>query len=231
MGNSFKYFMATTVAFVMAAAVWEDSRHPDLEASIQVRPFRYSIDTSKPLAQLQNVPGVRNTATPGITLGAVVTNLVYRVQASTTLSGRHTLDISVGYRPATMYVAQEMTRDRCAHRHVLEHESEHVNIFEQEMSRWQAELRQKLAQPGVQAYSAAQLEVAASRWVRDLDERLYARHRLLDNPDEYARNQTVCNGNVRRLAYGEPIVSQSDHLQLQTVTIVGRSLKKRPAAL
>lgn len=217
--------MAATAAILVGAMVWTDAQRPDLEVDITVRPFRYVIDTETTLSALQQKQGVRSSTSKGTTLGAVRTNVHYYVRASTTLTGRRELRILVGYRPATVFIANEMTWEKCSYKHVLEHESEHVRIFEEEVGHWKAELTRLTQAPAVQNFDAAQLQYAAERWIRDLDRRVHARHAQLDNPAEYAKNLTACGGNIVRLAQGLKPVAVPQ-VALQPVTIVGKALRK-----
>jgi hypothetical protein len=114
-------------------------------------------------------------------VGAVVTTATARIDGCT---------VTVGWRDTTLYVIRELKRNQCAFDHVLEHEEEHIRIYRRARETLEARIREAAKTLSLQ--EAAEREVLAVR----------AAHRAHDSPEEYAKNDTACNGRVRRLAYG-----------------------------
>lgn len=116
--------------------------------------------------------------------------------------GCGTLNITVGYTQARVYVARELNRDACARGHVLAHERHHVALYRRALltlaERTQARLAPlvagltgpELTPDDVGMLLEAAMEEAAT---------VMPEHAAFDSDSEYQRNLTACNGAIARL--------------------------------
>lgn len=142
------------------------------DIQINVLPFEVQTDLHHSFRDLQEI---------GVNAGEV--GLV-RTRASVRVDG---CTATVGWKDPVLYVASELKRDQCAFAHVLEHEQEHVRIYQQAAAVLDERIR-VLARdrPLFDASVDAVTEVRAAHAAHDSDE-------------EYARNLTACNGQIARL--------------------------------
>lgn len=154
------------IAFNVASACNADEIH------INVLPFDVQTDFDHTYKQLQEI-GVN-----GGEVGLVKTNAFVRVDGCTA---------TVGWKAPVLYVASELQRDQCAFNHVLEHEQEHVRIYQQAAATLEDRVR---ASARVKPLFEASVDAVTA---------VRAAHAAHDSDEEYSRNATACNGQVARL--------------------------------
>lgn len=121
--------------------------------------------------------------------------------------------IEVVFKPGTqtVNVAREFRPETCGYRHILDHEHRHVQANRAHIAatarQMELELRKSFGNtvfyadtPGVLEQRLA--ESLKTGWITYLDSLLAsgkAAHRQIDSPEEYARNNTVCGGEIARI--------------------------------
>lgn len=143
------------------------------------------VDTTKPAAELTKI-GAR-AGHSGTQLGHVVVETTLAVKPQTTCQG---LVVRLDYSKPVLRVASEIPPGSCAFARVMNHEQTHVRIH-RDIARQFRELDYPWSSGG---NSAAILTFAK----QELD-RLMQAQVLFDSPEEYARNLSVCNGEIVRL--------------------------------
>ena len=123
----------------------------------------------------------------GVQLGHVVVETKLAVVPQTTCRG---LIVRLDYIKPVLRVAKEIPPGGCAYARVINHEQTHVRIH-REIAREFSELDYPW-KPG--GNSAAILTFAK----QELDRLMQAQARF-DSPEEYARNHSVCGGDIARL--------------------------------
>jgi hypothetical protein len=116
--------------------------------------------------------------------------------------GCGTLNITVGYTHAKVYVARELERNACAREHVLAHERHHVALYRRALltlaERTHAKLAPLVARISPTAITPEDvdmlLEVAMEEAATVMPE-----HAAFDSDEEYARNLSACDGAISRL--------------------------------
>lgn len=154
---------AAMLALPLAAAAACES------VNVVVEPFVVQHDYTKTYRQINALAGDAGV------LGMLRMSIEYSVQGC---------DVVVGYRGATLYVASELTRNRCAFEHVLEHEQGHVAIYERHIATLAARIKARKSAPDL--FEAVQAEALSPE----------AENRAHDSPEEYARNKTACFGKI-----------------------------------
>lgn len=145
---------------------------------IEALPFAPAVDTSLSHDQLTALGGGDPLA------GAVV---AWRsVQLSDDGCTLH-----AGWERPVIYIAAELTRNRCAYDHVLTHELEHVRIYTAALQLLPLRIRTLMHQ-GHTAQAAAEQALVEVR----------AQHAAHDNPDELATNRTACRRRIPVLLAG-----------------------------
>lgn len=153
-------------AAVASCAVLVDCAHACESVEVDVLPFEYA-EKPAAFAALSRVNG-------GPTFGLV------QAAATARLDG---CKLVVGYRPATLSVANELRADQCAYDHVMAHELEHVAIYRRALAGAGDRLRAAVPQRGFVAVEAFFDDVRAAQAAHDSDE-------------EYGANLTACSGRV-----------------------------------
>jgi hypothetical protein len=105
----------------------------------------------------------------------------------------------------TVYVAQEYKAGSCEYAVVLEHEREHVAIYQRVMKEYSRKIQQAVSRsaqhmPSVTAATAAaagkqlqgQLSNAAKAVMKDMDLAMEREHGRLDSPASYRATQARC---------------------------------------
>ena len=117
--------------------------------------------------------------------------------------------VTLSLDPHVVSVADAFEDGSCAHRHILAHEMRHVQVNQHTLDSTAERLREGLKDSfGNKIYygSAAELQERLTRHIRDqwlpwVDAQMkhtLQRHREIDTPEEYARNRTVCGGEIAR---------------------------------
>lgn len=96
--------------------------------------------------------------------------------------------VRVGYGDGRLFVASQLLTNECAFKHVLNHELEHVHIYQQGLDTLKARIE---ALPPVPDLRTA---------IRDLMNSVQPLHALHDSPEEYGLNLSECDGMIAKLA-------------------------------
>jgi hypothetical protein len=107
-----------------------------------------------------------------------------KVQTYALLKG---CEVTVGYRNAVLRVARELKRDDCSFQHVLAHEEKHLDIYREALASIAGRIESRAAEPDL--FKAVAEEAFAVQVLQQAH----------DSPEEYATNETACNGRIARL--------------------------------
>jgi len=143
------------------------------------------VDNTKPAAELTKIGA--GAGSSGLQLGHVVVETKLSVIPQTSCQG---VVVRLDYINPVLRVASEIPPGSCAYARVMNHEQTHVRIH-REIARQFRELDYPWSSGGS---SAAILTFAK----QELD-RLMQAQALFDSPEEYARNFSVCGGEIARL--------------------------------
>lgn len=187
-------------------------------ASVEViavpAPVRQRRDRSiADLMQLQRLPQ-DNAYTLGLTEMQLGTRIALR---SPTLSHprerlvcmRPAITVTLSLEPHVVSVAREFDEGSCAHRHILAHEMRHVQVNQRTLTDAAERMREGMRRSfGNTIYYGEPDELQQrlthhiqDQWMPWLDAQMkhtLQRHRAIDTPEEYARNRTVCGGEIAR---------------------------------
>jgi hypothetical protein len=143
------------------------------------------VDNAKPAAELTKMGA--GAGRSGTQLGHVVVETQLAVVPQTSCQG---VVVRLDYIKPVLRVASEIPPGSCAYARVMNHEQTHVRIH-RDIARQFRELDYPWSLGGS---SAAILAYAK----QELD-RLMQAQVLFDSPEEYARNFSVCGGEIARL--------------------------------
>lgn len=118
------------------------------------------------------------------------------------------LDLRVG--PQKVAVAKEFPYDTCAFWAIAEHELRHVNANQQQVEKVAGELERTLVRTFADhVFYGTPQELRESfttnlrdewlPWAGEKLEEVEHVHHHIDSPQEYARTQTLCNGDISRV--------------------------------
>ena len=189
-----------------------------IEVKTEPAPIRYRKDRSvADLMQLQRMPQ-DNAYTLGLTEMKLGTRISYRSPTLThpreqAVCTRPNIVVTLSLEPHVVSVANEFAEGSCAYRHILAHEMRHVEVNQHTLESTAERLREGLKSSfGNKVYygSATELQERLTRHIRDqwlpwVDAQMkhtLQRHREIDTPQEYARNRTVCGGEIARTLDG-----------------------------
>lgn len=122
------------------------------------------------------------------------------------------LDARIGYKDVTVYIASEFPQNSCSFQAVLTHEQKHVETNRQVLNEYAPVIRDRLIKylklygmfivPN-QAYADKLLREKVTQVVNEVSKEMMEenrrRQKLIDSPQEYARNNTICNGQISRV--------------------------------
>lgn len=145
------------------------------------------VDNAKPAAELTKIGAGAGAGRGGTQLGHVVVETKLAVTPQTSCQG---VMVRLDYDKPVLRVASEIPPGSCAYARVMNHEQTHVRIH-RDIARQFRELDYPWGSGGS---SAAILAYAK----QELD-RLMQAQVLFDSPEEYARNHSVCGGEISRL--------------------------------
>lgn len=185
-----------------------------VEVKAEPAPVRHRSDRSvADLMQIQRLPQ-ENAFTLGLTELQLGTRIAFR---GPTLSHprerlvcmRPAITVTLSLDPHVVSVASEFEQGSCAHRHILAHEMRHVQVNQLTLSTAAARMREGMQRSfGNKVYygEAQELQERLTRhireqwlpWVQAQMTHTLQRHREIDTPEEYARNRTVCGGEIAR---------------------------------
>ena len=124
------------------------------------------------------------------------------------------VDVTLGYRDVTVYVASEIAPDSCGFNQVLDHEQKHIAVNRDVLARYAPLIEQQLEvylrDNGVfreqnYGYAAQLAHDRMKNIVSDLAEQLsrenFERQRDIDTQQEYRRISLSCGGQLQTVAY------------------------------
>lgn len=201
------------------SAAWQaqcEARLPPTSIEVKAEPAPLRIRRDRRIAdlmQLQRLPQ-ENAFTLGLTELQLGTRIAFR---SPTLSHprerlvcmRPAITVTLSLDPHVVSVASEFEDGSCAHRHILAHEMRHVQVNQLTLSAAAERMREGMQESfGNKIYygTAAELQQRMTRHIQDqwlpwVDAQMkhtLQKHREIDTPEEYARNRTVCGGEIAR---------------------------------
>lgn len=119
------------------------------------------------------------------------------------------IDATIGYKNVMIYIAQELAANGCAMRHVNEHEKKHVAVNRGILVTYVPKVQAKLADylkiygvyRGPNAEYAESLmndkvEFVLKETAQQIMEENRRQQKRIDSPEEYARNNFVCDGAI-----------------------------------
>lgn len=122
------------------------------------------------------------------------------------------VDARIGFKDVTIYIASEFPQGSCDYQAVLIHEQKHIEVNRQLLKEYvpkiQSRLEQYLKINGMfmvpnEAYADKLLREKLSKVMDEITQEMsqenQKRQRLVDSPQEYAKNNTVCNGHIARV--------------------------------
>ncbi len=142
------------------------------------------LDTSKTAAEITKLGGAAGGA--GTQLGHVVVQTKLTVVPQQACAG---LVVRLEFVKPVLRVAKEFPPDSCAYARVMNHELTHVRLYRDIAAQFR-----DLHYPWDKGVSAA----SVLAWTRLELDRLLQAQALFDSPQEYARNATVCGGEIER---------------------------------
>ena len=116
------------------------------------------------------------------------------------------VDVVLSMRPATVYVARELSGDACQHEATRQHEMQHVAAYRELLDEAAVQLRAELPAAVAASWTGptatdvrARFDDALRGYMREFmraqHERLAERQALIDSPEEYARVARACRGS------------------------------------
>ena len=164
-----------------------------------------AIDNSKSLAEIQELSRSSTHVVPhydNVPLGITMPDGSFCAHVE------H-IDALVGYRNITIYIARELTADSCSARHVMTHEQRHVAVNRALLKEYTPLIEERLYSYfrlygriiGPDAgFAQTMVREKASAILNEMTQKMLGenqrRQRLVDSPEEYARNNVACNGRI-----------------------------------
>lgn len=170
--------MWSALACALWLAVCPPAEARCTDPAVQTVPFRPVLDTTRSHAQLTAMAGGK------LLVGAVVTARHVAVSADG-------CTVTLGWAAPVIYIAAELTANRCAMDHVMAHEMEHVRIYT-------AALEQLPQRVLVLVHKGMTPAEAAEQALIEVREQ----HAAHDNDDELDTNRTACGRRIPRLLAG-----------------------------
>jgi hypothetical protein len=123
------------------------------------------------------------------------------------------VDVTVGYRDVTVFVASDIPQNSCGFNETLGHEEKHVavnrGLLNEFVPRIETRLKDYMRMNGIFRTENAdyaekimneKLKSIINDVVYDMDSENAERQRQVDSPQEYARLSSVCNGQLSHIA-------------------------------
>ncbi|HSI57877.1 MAG TPA: hypothetical protein VLA16_09980 [Ideonella sp.] len=159
------------------------------------KPVRYAaewfpapeIDHTRSSAQVTSIGASAKGQGKGLQIGHVVVETKLGVHPQDSCTG---VVVRLGFIKPVLRVASEIPEGSCAYARVLNHENTHVRIY-----RDIAERFRRLEYPWPDRAKPAAILAHAQQELA----RLMRAQQEFDSADEYAKNQTVCGGEILRL--------------------------------
>ncbi|MGE4351838.1 MAG: hypothetical protein AB7E52_06585 [Bdellovibrionales bacterium] len=123
------------------------------------------------------------------------------------------VDAEIGYHTITIYIANEFPEGSCAYQTILTHERKHVAVNNAILKEYIPKIQQRLQSylkingrfvvPN-KAYAEKTLRERLTAIIQEVSKEMLEenkrRQRLIDSPQEYAKNNTACGGVIARTA-------------------------------
>jgi hypothetical protein len=198
---------------------------PPARITVETVPPHPTVDTSLDMAALarrarSDMPHDGTTRHAGLTTGRLVGSFIETIDfarqpgapAPTICGAARSVAVRVGFEEAAIFVAREITQDRCLHDQVLAHENRHVAVDRALLTwvapRLETAVRTALGQLGIAraptqeavwATIRRRIESAVDAEMRALQQERRKRQQLVDRPEEYRRFAESCGGALGRL--------------------------------
>jgi hypothetical protein len=119
----------TNVTAMVQAPSLASSKSECVKVSIDITPFEFSRNYEIPFVELQELAKNTKTSDAYQIMGMVYTYRIVDVQTYNDANLCNIHKISVGYAPAKLLIASEITRNKCAFNKILSHEERHIKIY------------------------------------------------------------------------------------------------------
>jgi hypothetical protein len=210
--------LASSCLTAFAASDFERSCQEQLPPSVvtvTTAPSAIRYDFSKSVRDLSHTMSYHKSAPGSNTLGLTVTEMKFASKwAWSTLPGpagqscvRASVAVTVSGDPQTIFVAKEFPQGSCAFNEIVKHELRHAQASQSHLERvadyYQKAIGDAFGQTILYG-DAGQLkahvqDALQGKWMpqikADLAKVSYL-HAQIDTPQEYARNNTICNGEI-----------------------------------
>jgi hypothetical protein len=115
------------------------------------------------------------------------------------------IDVALSMRPATVYIARELSGNACQHEATRQHEMQHVDAYRTLLDEAAVQLRAELPATVAASWTGpsagdirARFDAEMRSFMRDFmraqHQRLAERQALIDTPEEYERVGRACRG-------------------------------------
>ncbi|HSI51787.1 MAG TPA: hypothetical protein VLA61_26260 [Ideonella sp.] len=147
------------------------------------------LDHAKPSAQITSLgnEGKKKAGGKGVQLGHVMVQTQLSVTPQTSCAG---IVVRLGFVNPVLRIASEFPKDSCSYERVLNHEHTHVRIWRDIAAQFR-QLHYPWPERAASATVLANARQALATLARAQAE--------FDSPEEYARNNVLCNGEIQRL--------------------------------
>ena len=182
-------------------------------------------DFTQNLASIQKIASDREHSIPqyheitlGITRYEPVLEFHVPIEVVTPPSGlvcahvKH-VDVTIGYRNVTVFIANEIPRDSCGFDETMGHEQKHIAVNKQILDEFVPVIEQRfkdyLRLNGVlqvenaeyaQKVLSDKLKTIMNEIIAQMEQENIRRQREVDSPEEYNRLAHVCNGDLTGIA-------------------------------
>jgi len=197
--------------------------YPDVPINVVTQFDQPVYDYSQDIAALQRLSGdERHTIHESLTLGLTrydpVMEFHVPIRAEQLANGLACgfvdhVDVTIGYKDVTVFIASEIPQDSCGFDQVMAHEQKHIDVNRQILAEYapriEGELKDYLRLNGVfkelhpdYALSLLQdrLQVILNGIIADMMTENQRRQQMVDSRAEYARVSASCNGQLRGIA-------------------------------
>lgn len=212
--------VCVTAHSISVPAEWSrtcEARLPPVSVEVQAQPddlvFRHE-RSIRELTAIQHPAGGRTFAV-GLTEMKIETRIetqsaLLTQQGQTVACSRPRFKVTLQLSPHVVWMAREFPQGSCAYRHIAEHEMRHVAVNRQTLHHTAKVLEDALkrsfgnrvlygTRQELTEWLPAQLDKEWMPWVREQMQATLAQHREIDSPEEYARNEHVCGGEIARV--------------------------------
>ncbi len=219
-------FQAAPPAFAAARGrMGEASCAPYPNVPVEVNPVfdKPALNFASGLAEMQGISKGGAKVIPhgdevalGVTSYSLITEFAIPVITQQMEDGSFCASVdkvnaNIGYREVTVHVAKEFPQGSCAFRHIYEHELKHIAVNRQVLEEYSVKMREKISAYmklyGVRRvadpkYAEKLLKDDVAKILNEMSssmsEENRRRQRLIDTPEEYAKNSTACGGAISR---------------------------------